>query len=289
MLTCPLVRLLAELDGASTARLRERVLELVAPYVQTDGSVSLPVSAYFGVARAPSRPSALAPRPLKRVCTDPQEGARAPSPPLVSPPSHVVVVASATEPRPRERRGDNRPEQRRALILGRLHSVGCRIDWVRPDGGAALRQAVGEEGSYMFGRVLTAEKLDFFARLHTHFRSDPSPDAGFLSLETDELDGLVPYFFTRRRAAIGEPMERRLAWHATDSLTPVFTDLVLVLQCDAAVCASAVERLSGHFPEHFPECAGATARRAEDECGSNLPPTVFAVTAHPGHHATPDR
>ena len=48
-----------------------------------------------------------------------------------------------------------------------------------------------------------------------------------------------------------EPVERRLAWHATDTLTPIFPDLVRILQCDAAVCASAVNLLSSFFPKHF--------------------------------------
>ena len=292
----PLHRLLSELDDATSARLRERVYEQAAPYVHKDGTVAVPVSAYFGVGHLTSAASTSAPRPLKcGVPIDQHQDGCAVS-------AHIVVVASATEPLPRERSGDNKPELRRALILDRLHSAGCSIHLVRPDGGAALKRALGEDTSHTSDSMrgpappsacispcispcISREKLDLFERVHAHFRADPAPDASFLSLETDERDGLVPYYFTRRRATLDDPFERRLAWHATDALTPIFPDLGTVLECDAAVSAYAVSLLSSYFPEQF-GMPMADASRSERPA---VPPTVFAVTTHPGHHATADR
>lgn len=256
-----------------TARLREHVMESATPYVQADGRVAVPVSAYFGIARL-NAPSTSVPRPLKRAREE-GDGREAPA-------AHIVVVTSASEPQLRDRSGDNKPELRRALILDRLHDVGCSIHWVRPDQGTALKRAIGEADEYIFGRVLTQEKLDLFETVHARFQADPAPDTSFLSEETDDRNGLVPYFFTRRRAAMDEPVERRLAWHATDALTPIFPDLVRILQCDAAVCASAINLLSSFFPKQFGIADVVESR-------PSVPPTVFAVTTHPGHHATPDR
>ena len=167
--------LLNELDDPSKARLREHVLELAARYVQTDGTVAVPVSAYLGVARLASAPISSSPgRPLRCARDERNEGGQAP-------PAHImIVVASATEPQPRERSGDNKPELRRSLILDRLHSAGCSIQWVRPDRGDALKRAIGNDGSYIHGRasmVITQEKLDLFERVHAHFQADPAPDA----------------------------------------------------------------------------------------------------------------
>ena len=65
-----------------------------------------------------------------------------------------------------------------------------------------------------------------------HFASDPCPAASFFSLEPEARDGVVPYFFTRTRPGVSDPLERRLAWHATDAFTPLFPDLPAVLEMD---------------------------------------------------------
>lgn len=49
--------LLADLDAASSARLREAVMDLATEYLQSDGSVAIPVSAYVGVLRLPPPPT----------------------------------------------------------------------------------------------------------------------------------------------------------------------------------------------------------------------------------------
>lgn len=167
-----------------------------------------------------------------------------------------VLVSSARDPAPRVRRGENRPEERRALVLERLRASGCKVVAVDDaTGGAALERAV------TLG-VISASKLSFLRQCHAHFAADPSPDASFFSAETAEGDGVVPYFFVRSAVSDADAMERRLAWHATDALTPVFDDLVSVLGADAALCERAAALLAS---------------------GSH---DVYALTTHPGHHAS---
>ena len=105
------------------------------------------------------------------------------------PPS--VLVVAEREPTPRRRMAENRPEERRALILERLTAAGCRVDAVAPDGDAALTKCVA------LG-VASFEKLDLIRGVHAHFRADAQPDASFFSPETaNPCDGLVPYFFVK--------------------------------------------------------------------------------------------
>ena len=176
-----------------------------------------------------------------------------------------ILVVSGRCPTPHERRGENQPEKRHSLILARLKRTECRagaivtVDAAVPDpGSAALDRAVT-------AGVLSAARLDFFRHVYAHFRRDPHPDDSFFSDETADRAGIVPYFFIRTPATEAEPMERRLAWHATDALTPIFDDLPGALACDAAVCQTAAKLVA---------CEGR-------DC--------FALVIHPGHHAAYDR
>ena len=119
------------------------------------------------------------------------------------PPS--VLVVAEREPTPRRRRGENRPEERRALILERLTAAGCRVDAVAPDADAALAHCVALS-------VTTSSKLELIRGVHAHFRADAHADASFFSPETDRpADGLVPYFFVKGAPATqADPVSHRL-------------------------------------------------------------------------------
>lgn len=166
-----------------------------------------------------------------------------------------VVVVSARDPIPRKRLGENKPEERRGLILERLRAAGCAIVEVPPADDAVLTSAV-ELG------VISGTRLDVMRRMAAHFHADPHfRDAGFVSSDTADGTGVVPYFFVHQPTAETDPMERRLAWHATDALTPLFEDFSEVLADDAAVCERAAQLVAD----------GTDA---------------YALTTHPGHHAS---
>jgi acetoin utilization deacetylase AcuC-like enzyme len=178
----------------------------------------------------------------------------------MEPARQQTLVASGRYPTPRHRLGENQPEKRHELIRRRLDpacSIPAAATYVEPTDAAALEHTV-ECG------VLSAAKLDFFRSVMPHFQHDPDPDDAFFSAETSGGDGVVPYFFVHTPATEAEPMERRLGWHATDALTPIFDDLPSILMHDAAVCEAA---------------AAIVARKAID---------CYAVTVHPGHHASYD-
>lgn len=165
-----------------------------------------------------------------------------------------TLLASARDPAPRERLGENRPEQRRSLILAHLALPARHTELVEPDPEAlAHAERLG---------VVTREKLGLLLSAHQTWAA-AGRDSSFVSSETADGDGVVPYFFVRAPAAETDQLERRLAWHATDALAPIFADLPQVLSDDAAVCRR----------------AAAVAAGGGD---------VYALTTTPGHHATAD-
>ena len=172
----------------------------------------------------------------------------------------MEVLCAASDPAPRARLGENQPEKRRSLILERLRQSrerAVRITPVPSDGGAALNACA------LHG-VLSAELLDLLRSAHAAWRAEDERDESFASRDTLCATGLVPYWFVRERPPAAAPWERRLAWHASDALTPIFDDTARVLAEDAAVCARAVELV---------------AAPAASSCA------VYALTTHPGHHA----
>ena len=197
----------------------------------------------------------------------------------------MMVIASARDPNPRKRLHENKPETRRALILAALASaagaavgvaaspasqlspspVVLRVD-TTSTGEAALANCVA------LG-VLSAAKLDFLRTAHSQWRAAPSPEDDFHSDETAERDGLIPNFFVRAPQRRGAPWARRLAWHATDVYTPIYADLIDTLADDAAVCAAAVAHLVGAVSS-----TGKGPRTVHRD--------VYALTTHPGHHAS---
>ena len=188
-----------------------------------------------------------------------------------SPPSEssaaeaITIIASARDPAPRERVHENKPELRRALILSACASTELpilRVD-TASTGDAALSACV-ELG------ILSAAKLEFLRTAHASWRDAPSPEDDFASDETEANDGLIPNFFVRTPQVRGDPWARRLAWHATDVYTPIYADLCETLADDAAVCAAAVAHVV------------ASGAGAGGEGGGD----VYAVTTHPGHHAS---
>ena len=161
-----------------------------------------------------------------------------------------TLVVAARDPTPRQRLGENRPEERRALILEKLRTISA-IELAVPDYDALDRcEQLG---------IITAGKLDLLLSAHLNWHAE-GRDPSFASTETADGLGVVPYFFVREPATIEDPLERRLAWHGTDALTPIFADLPQVLSDDAAVCLR----------------AAALAAAGGD---------VYALTTMPGHHA----
>ena len=176
----------------------------------------------------------------------------------------TLIFTSAQDPTPRARLGENRPEERRSVILDRLRASSRAADIIAVEPNAtALEKAKDLQ-------CVTANKLSFLGSVHEAYRTDPSPDHSFASSETACGTGVVPYFFTRLAATERDPWPRRLAWHATDGLTPIFEDLPEVLAADAAVC----ERAAIFFDVE-------SGKRGEE-----LPAFLYVLPTHPGHHAT---
>ncbi|KAL1527160.1 hypothetical protein AB1Y20_015840 [Prymnesium parvum] len=163
-----------------------------------------------------------------------------------------VVVVGMAPAVPRVRLGTNQPELRRDLILAALRRLpSLPILEVAADAAAlALCRRLA---------VASPQKLSFLSSLHAEWRASPA-DASFTSTETADAQGVVPYFFVRQPPPAAAAWQRRLAWHASDALTPVYEELPRVLAEDAAVCVRAAEL-----------CGGAD---------------VYALTTMPGHHAS---
>ena len=164
-----------------------------------------------------------------------------------------MIVASSRDPKPRAREGENKPEERRLLILECLTSKGCKLERVHRGDGTSLERAV------RLG-VTSAAKLELIRTVHAHFCADPDPEMCFFSHEVADERGIVPYYFVRA-CTESAPPERQLAWHATDALTPIYEDCANELADDAAVC----------------ERAAALVARGID---------TYALTTYPGHHAS---
>eukprot|EP01068_Selenidium_serpulae_P010760 Selendium_serpulae@DN5526_c0_g1_i1.p1 len=113
--------------------------------------------------------------------------------------------------------------------------------------------------------VLTENKRDLLLHGYDEWIKD-GRCSDFVSRETDSTveSGIVPYFFVRHSVAKSEHIGRRLAWHATDALTPIFSDTAAMLAHDEAVVSRAV------------------AVRLVDSRA------IYAVTTSPGHHAVAD-
>lgn len=176
----------------------------------------------------------------------------------------TLILTSSQDPTPRVRLGENRPEERRRRILDRLSAASQTSDIIYVEPSDAALDKTAELS------VVTASKLSFMRSVHTAYRADPTPDHSFASADTACGSGLVPYFFTRVPASSSDPWPRRLAWHATDSLTPIFEDLPEVLAADAAVC----QRAAIFFDVE-------SGKR-----GEHPPVLLYVLPTHPGHHAT---
>jgi len=186
----------------------------------------------------------------------------------------------------RSRLNTNEPEKRRGLILDRLGEAGCCVQKVcwslatdHPswESGILSSSGCGTSSNNPRGLgiattlgVISSAKTDFLASVHAKIAADPSPEPGFISEDSTEGDvRSQPYFFVRSQPPADAPIarrdlpvvERRLAWHATDALTPMFGDTASTLDDDVAVCTSAVRLV-------------LEGREA------------YALTTHPGHHAS---
>ena len=170
----------------------------------------------------------------------------------------MLTLTSLTDPAPRERLHSNQPERRRAAVLEALEGADCHVQRVAGSGS-------GLDTAARLG-VVSPELLDLLRTAHGFWAADSDRDEFFESPETADGGGLVPYFFTRSRPRPSDHLYRRLAWHSTDTATPLFSDTADVLEADAAaVCRAA-------------ELASATPT-------ANL----FVLTTHPGHHAARER
>ena len=170
----------------------------------------------------------------------------------------MLTLTSLADPAPRERLHSNQPERRRAAVLEALEGADCHVQRVAGSGS-------GLDTAARLG-VVSPELLDLLRTAHGFWAADSDRDEFFESPETADGGGLVPYFFTRSRPRPSDHLYRRLAWHSTDTATPLFSDTADVLEADAAaVCRAA-------------ELASATPT-------TNL----FVLTTHPGHHAARER
>ena len=172
--------------------------------------------------------------PAGEECTSGDESCRASQ--IGKKMARQVVVASARDPPARNRLDVNKPELRRKLVLSALEKGGAtEVDRAasRPE---ALERAV-ELG------VLTRAKLDFLLTAHAAWRAAPSPEDNFASTETNERDGLIPNFFPRAipKPDVSAHWARRLGWHCTDCLTPIYDDMGAQLADDLGVTERAVE------------------------------------------------
>ena len=96
------------------------------------------------------------------------------------------VVIVGRDPTPRRRLDENKPEERRSLILAALEASAATIEHADPtEGSAALELAV------TLG-IVSAARVDFLRTAHGLWRAAPSPEPSFASPETAEQDGLVP-------------------------------------------------------------------------------------------------
>lgn len=173
----------------------------------------------------------------------------------------MLALTSLLEPAARARAFSNQPELRRTLILSELQAARvAAVQRVEPEEGMCS----GLDRACELG-VATADLIDLLRTGHAHWSLDSDSDKDFASDETERKDGLVPYFFTRTRPARRDDLYQRLAWHATDRATPLYSDTASTLEADAAVVCHAAERAA-----------------AEETL------SMYVLTTMPGHHAAAD-
>ena len=108
----------------------------------------------------------------------------------------MIALTSHSEPAPRERLFSNRPELRRSLILDALYAHEMLVGRVDTEAMASGLDVAAELG------VVTPDLLDLLRTAHDYFVADLAAgtcDPEFASDETEEGDGLVPYFFVKFR------------------------------------------------------------------------------------------
>jgi acetoin utilization deacetylase AcuC-like enzyme len=175
----------------------------------------------------------------------------------------MLTLTSLLEPAARSRAFSNQPEARRALILAELEGAGLPVQRVETSAPSGL-DAASELG------VVSADLLDLLRRAHAYWDADSESDPEFTSDETEQGDGLVPFFSTRTRPARDDHLYQRLAWHATDASTPLYPDTLSIVEADAAVVCRAAALATEH--QH-----------------SKNNPSLYLLTTMPGHHAAADR
>eukprot|EP00962_Isochrysis_galbana_P054348 scaffold25860_cov105-Isochrysis_galbana.AAC.1 len=155
-----------------------------------------------------------------------------------------TLVASAAPPSGRVRTSSNQPEARRNSILERLARDGARQLMVPCRGPAALDAA-------MRLGVLTQGKRRLLDTAHEEWTAGGcNGDLAFKEAAgqtggVEQPSGVVPFFFTRARPDDAASLARRLAWHATDSITPLYHETCRDLQADASLVLRCVIRWVG--------------------------------------------
>ena len=150
--------------------------------------------------------------------------------------SNLVIVGR--EPTPRRRLDENKPEERRSLILAALEASGATIEHAdAAEGSAALELAV------TLG-VVSASRLDFLRTAHALWRAAPSPEPSFASPETAEQAGLPHFLANPNPDPHPNPntgLTLTLTLPLTLTPTPAPTRTVL---CPTSSCASPPQRPS---------------------------------------------
>ena len=174
--------------------------------------------------------------------------------------SREVVVVSRREPVWHERLDVNKPELRRKLVYNALMAAGATFTEVLESDAEDIIKTV----AVRLG-VITEARADFLRNAWGLWRGAHAPEASFACAETEQQDGLVPNFFARSRPGPTASWARQLAYFATDTFTPVYADTYDQICDDCAVVAAAV-------------------RIAAESRG-----IAYALTTHPGHHASADQ
>jgi len=147
------------------------------------------------------------------------------------------------------RGGDNKPEERRNVILAAALHQGFRP--IPAASGSLELASLAHHATF----------VRFLQSAHARWHAD-GHDLSFASDCVE--DGLVPYFFLKTPGTEppGETVEAGVAFYCTDNTTPIYPDTHAALADDMGVLQKAVEVLST----------------------SNF---VYALTTMPGHHAGP--
>jgi len=182
----------------------------------------------------------------------------------------VVVVSerAACGKVTKQRLDVNQPELRNALVFSELAGAGAVrvVVPVRRNEKEGDDEALGE--AVQLG-VISAARVSFHQTVWQEWRAAPSPEASFASDETKDRSGVVPNFFVRSRPGPTASWARKLAYHATDTFTPVYEDTYLQMIDDCDVVRAAVDHVSN--------------------TQGMLPKFAYALTVYPGHHASADQ